>query len=380
MNTAKRIEPRLLVVSVVLGVCHGIGTASAQPVPCNLTFTSPLVVPTIGTPGDVIVDDACRYVYLSNTSQNTVEVFSLQTLTRQTPIQVGSRPIGIDITPDGTRMYVANSGGENISLIDLTRRTELRRISLPSGFAGDTPYSIAIASSGLALFSTAFQEAVSIPMVQLNLNRPSRLAPISGSRERGRRTQRERSGVGHRRRGRHFVGARVQCASYGHVQFRKGSEHLHLAVSVGLTGSTFLVTPGARSGCLIGLSGTGDLLGLDGRERGQSAARSATERCRHGLMSGSGALYQNGELSLGSSVDQALTFRKSVVWTSAEIADSSRSSDHGFSLVRTGVAPPVDTTAPTLRFRPTSLCEAAQPARSSHSSSPRQTTPIPIRR
>src|SRR5262245_48874610 len=157
MLIANRIRPPLLIAAtVVVALCSSRGLVSAQAGSCKLTFTSPLFVPMTGTLGDIIIDDGCHYMYLTNTSQNRVEVFSLQTLTLQTPIQVGSQPVGLDITPNGSLLYVANSGGNNISVVDLIRRVELRKVAVPSGFSNDTPYSIAIASNGLALFSTTF--------------------------------------------------------------------------------------------------------------------------------------------------------------------------------------------------------------------------------
>jgi hypothetical protein len=53
-------------------------------------------------------------------------------------------------------MYVANAGGNNISVVDLTLRQELRKIAVPSGFRNDRPFSLAIANNGLALLSTTF--------------------------------------------------------------------------------------------------------------------------------------------------------------------------------------------------------------------------------
>jgi hypothetical protein len=142
---------------VLAGLCTG-RPAEAQPGSggCSLTFASPLATAIAGTFGAVVIDDRCRYVYLTNTSQNRVEVFSLSTLSFEAPIQVGSSPVGMDITPDGSLLYVANSGGSNISVVSLAQRAELRKIQVPSNFHADSPYSIAIGNSGLALFTTTF--------------------------------------------------------------------------------------------------------------------------------------------------------------------------------------------------------------------------------
>ena len=108
----------------------------------------------MGTVSGVIIDSACQHVYFTNTTFNRVGDFSLQTMTLSAPIQVGSLPIGLDLTPDGTRLYVANSGGSNLSVVNLvTRVAQKIAIPLPAG-AVETPYSFAIAGNGLALYST----------------------------------------------------------------------------------------------------------------------------------------------------------------------------------------------------------------------------------
>ena len=164
-------EQRLLITATLILAFWSVSrTAGAQGAPCSPSSKSPLLVPVAGTLGDVIVDDRCEFVYLTNTTQNRVEVFSLQTRTLQAPIQVGAQPMGLDITPDGTRLYVANAGGNNISVVDLTQRVELRKITVPAGFLNDTPYSIAIAGNGLALFSTTFAgSGFGARMMQLTL-------------------------------------------------------------------------------------------------------------------------------------------------------------------------------------------------------------------
>lgn len=109
-----------------------------------------------GSLNQLVIDACGARVYLSNTSQNQIEVFDVATGALGAPILVGSQPFGFDVTPDNTRLYVANRGGENISVVDLAAGLELKKINVPAGFSGDTPLSLAITSSGKALFSTTF--------------------------------------------------------------------------------------------------------------------------------------------------------------------------------------------------------------------------------
>jgi hypothetical protein len=150
-----------MVALIAIGTLRGVDARQAVPSfaagGCSLTFPSPLHIPVTGTIVDVVIDEGCDYVYLTNRTFNRVEVFSLATLSLLPPIQVGAQPVGLDLTPDGSLLYVANSGGENISVIDVAQRVELRRLAVPRATSGlDRPFSIAIANNGRALFSTTF--------------------------------------------------------------------------------------------------------------------------------------------------------------------------------------------------------------------------------
>lgn len=73
-------------------------------------------------PGDVLADllaDGSR-VYLSNFTRNRVEVLPLGGLAYAAPVRVGSQPWGLALGRSGDSLYVANSGGTNISVIPLT--------------------------------------------------------------------------------------------------------------------------------------------------------------------------------------------------------------------------------------------------------------------
>jgi YVTN family beta-propeller protein len=127
------------------------------PPPCLATFTSPLFVPVTGTLTELIIDDQCEHVYLTNVTSNTVEVYSLLDGSLRAPIQVGSSPTGLDTSPDGKTLYVANSGANNISVVDLTTRVEKAKVPVPpDSFINDTPFSLAVAKNGLVFFSTTF--------------------------------------------------------------------------------------------------------------------------------------------------------------------------------------------------------------------------------
>jgi YVTN family beta-propeller protein len=167
----------VFVAAVLCVLCAAIfreSASAAQPVTsgkCRITFPSPLLIPISGTPREVLIDPNCQHAFITNPSNNRVEVVSLQTGRLSAPINVGSSPAGLDITPDGATLYVANSGANTISVVDVAGATELRQIPVPpSQFTNDTPLSIAIANNGLAFLSTTFAgTGFGGRMLQLNL-------------------------------------------------------------------------------------------------------------------------------------------------------------------------------------------------------------------
>jgi hypothetical protein len=163
MNAAARARRLIWIVMTLAPAVWLIRPMNAQFLPpvalpiggCNLTFTSPLHIPITGSIGGVVIDDRCKFVYLTNTTWNRVEVFSLDTLTLEAPIQVGAQPMGLDFAAYTKYLYVCNSGGENLSIIDVLSRTEVKRLHIPPApNSADRPYSIAFGANLLGLVST----------------------------------------------------------------------------------------------------------------------------------------------------------------------------------------------------------------------------------
>jgi YVTN family beta-propeller protein len=66
------------------------------------------------------------FAYVTNTSSNNVTVIDIATQTvRGQPIQVGTTPVAIAITPDGSRVYVANNSpsDNSVTVIDTAANT-----------------------------------------------------------------------------------------------------------------------------------------------------------------------------------------------------------------------------------------------------------------
>jgi len=84
-----------------------------------------VTLPEGGTVLDAVVDTARRNLFLSNIDVGQVEVFRLDDQEFGTAIGVGSQPLGMDLSRDGDSLWVANAGGTNFSVVDLTLEREV---------------------------------------------------------------------------------------------------------------------------------------------------------------------------------------------------------------------------------------------------------------
>jgi YVTN family beta-propeller protein len=95
-------------------------------------------------PQSVALDPANRYAYVANAAGGTVTVIRIQNANpnrfranidrrvgRRGALRTGAEPWNIVASPNGRRIYVANSGQDTITVIDATRRRVRRRILPP---------------------------------------------------------------------------------------------------------------------------------------------------------------------------------------------------------------------------------------------------------
>ena len=159
------------VLAATDGALSVIPVASAQPVPCTPASAPPSVLRVCGAPLAEVVTDGRGRAFATNRARNQVEVVSFANRSLEAPIPVGSQPRSLDISADGNTLYVVNTGTEDVSVVDLRLRREVRRITVPSGpyydFA-DRPVQIAVAANGSAL----------VAMRGLYSNRPTRLLHV----------------------------------------------------------------------------------------------------------------------------------------------------------------------------------------------------------
>jgi len=105
---------------------------------------------------DMASDTTRQRFYIANSGLNRVETFDLRTRKFLAPIKVGQLPRSVALTPDGNTLYVANSGGESISIVDLNKGEVVGRVRFPpipfnASASIVTPSVIAAGQSGLQI-------------------------------------------------------------------------------------------------------------------------------------------------------------------------------------------------------------------------------------
>ena len=75
--------------------------------------------------------EAAPFLYVANEADNTVSVIDTATNTVVgSPIPVGGVPIGVAVTPDGTKVYVANEFSNTVSVIHTATKTVVKTVSV----------------------------------------------------------------------------------------------------------------------------------------------------------------------------------------------------------------------------------------------------------
>jgi uncharacterized protein (TIGR03437 family) len=113
------------------------------------------VIPINGVATDMQMDAARQRLYIANYAQDQIEVFSLPNQTFLSPIRVGNRPRSMAMVNSST-MVVVNSGGENLSIVDLDAMAEVDQIQMgPLAINGTPQFPRSIAASSNAILFTS---------------------------------------------------------------------------------------------------------------------------------------------------------------------------------------------------------------------------------
>ncbi|MGQ0540149.1 MAG: YncE family protein [Gemmatimonadaceae bacterium] len=100
------------------------------------------VLPVGSLGGDIAVDTVRNTLYVSNINKNQLEAFAYSsTLSPLPSVAVGAMPWGMAIDNSGSLLFVANSGGTNISTVSLLTRKETGRVKTANEYVYDVTYS-----------------------------------------------------------------------------------------------------------------------------------------------------------------------------------------------------------------------------------------------
>src|SRR5574341_214085 len=175
----------------VTGVTLGVGNVLVIDVEKSVINPTNAVIATIGVglrPSSIAItpDGSKAYVTNSGTDAepgNTVSVIDIPTSQLRSTINVGLIPTNIAITPDGSKVYVANSGsdtipGNTVSVIDVEKSVldpSNAVIATVSENVGPTPIGIAITGDNsklyVANFGTPSTPGEKVSVIDITTNR-----------------------------------------------------------------------------------------------------------------------------------------------------------------------------------------------------------------
>ena len=106
-------------------------------------------VPLIGGASDLVLDEGRNRLYLVNTPQNRVEVYSVQQRRLLDSIATSAQPISAAMSLNGKFLYITSYAGSTLDVIDLDSSVTISRISLPAA-----PEGVAVGGDDRALITT----------------------------------------------------------------------------------------------------------------------------------------------------------------------------------------------------------------------------------
>ncbi|MFI6585638.1 beta-propeller fold lactonase family protein [Embleya sp. NPDC050493] len=150
-----RWRRRVAAAAASILTATGMVALTAAPA-AAVTPTVIATVPVGAGPNFVAVSPDGSHAYVTNAgggggpggpAGTTVTVVDTATNTATGAITVGSGPQGIAVTPDGSRLYVANGGSGSVSVIDTATNTVTSTVT---GF--NAPYDVAVTPDGTEVY------------------------------------------------------------------------------------------------------------------------------------------------------------------------------------------------------------------------------------
>lgn len=117
--------------------------------------------------------------YVSNTDSGDVSAIDLATRTEMTTIPVGSEPRGLDVTPNGSLVFVPNRFSDDVSVIDTATDTVIDTIAL----TGTEPYSCEVTPDGTTVYvvNKSANGPSSVSVIDVATLTETALVPLAGT-------------------------------------------------------------------------------------------------------------------------------------------------------------------------------------------------------
>jgi DNA-binding beta-propeller fold protein YncE len=125
----------------------------------NAGGANPTQPATTGNEGlqDLLLDETRNLLYITNSGFNRIEVFDTAGQQFLTPIPVGQLPHQMAMASDGNTLYVGNTGGESIGIVDLNLQQVVGSIAFPPTPRNGTSAVIYPRTLAMGLFGLQFE-------------------------------------------------------------------------------------------------------------------------------------------------------------------------------------------------------------------------------
>ena len=90
---------------------------------------------------------AVAYAYIANYHDNTVSVINTAGNTVVATVPVGNYPVGVSVSPDGSKVYVANNGSSTVSVINTANNTVVATVPV-----GNNPLGVCVSPDGSKVY------------------------------------------------------------------------------------------------------------------------------------------------------------------------------------------------------------------------------------
>ncbi len=151
-----RIYPGIILLACVLlatsagAIPYAYITSSGTAIVTVIDCSTDLVIDTVSVemlPIGVAISPDGTKVYITHYANKSVSVIDSATNTVIASVKVGTFPYGIAVTPDGTKVYVAHSGSNNVSVIDTATNSVVGMIAV-----GNAPYGVTVTPDGTKVY------------------------------------------------------------------------------------------------------------------------------------------------------------------------------------------------------------------------------------